>query len=159
MVRRPVQRELTRSSELSWQLHRRPSTHLTPESLDEWRPTILPNLESLRGSVQAQRHVINLDRWKQLVRGQDVPGLRRVRTGLDTDSVEMREVSPLGGPLSQASAPWCWLADAPRPARTRDPDDVPDHPTPRRDLSSGRMRILGTAPKTSFPLRPQCRSR
>jgi hypothetical protein len=30
-----------------------------------------------------------------------VPGLRRVMTGLDTDSVEMREVPPMGGLLSQ----------------------------------------------------------
>ena len=31
----------------------------------------------------------------------DVPGLRRVLTGLDRDSIEMREVSPMGGLLSQ----------------------------------------------------------
>jgi hypothetical protein len=31
----------------------------------------------------------------------DVPGLHRVLTGLDRDSIEMREVSPMGGLLSQ----------------------------------------------------------
>ncbi|MEP6815505.1 MAG: helix-turn-helix transcriptional regulator [Marmoricola sp.] len=101
VVRRPVRRELSRSSERSWQLHRRLSRHLTPERLEEWRPTILRNLKRLRGSVQGQPHVRNLDRWQQLVRDQDVSGLRRVMTGLDTDSVEMREVSPLGGLLSR----------------------------------------------------------
>ena len=101
VVRRPVPRELNRSSERSWQLHRRLSTHLTPESLEEWRPTILRNLKRLRASVQGQPHVRNLDRWKRLVRDRDVHGLRRAMTGLDTDSVEMREVSPVGGLLSQ----------------------------------------------------------
>ncbi|MGH3647999.1 MAG: helix-turn-helix domain-containing protein [Micromonosporaceae bacterium] len=101
VVRRPVTRQLNRSSERSWQLHRRLSTHLTPETLDEWRPTILRNLSRLRGSVRGQPHVRNLDRWQQLLRDRDVPGLRRAMTGLDTDSVEMREVSPLGGLLSQ----------------------------------------------------------
>ena len=101
VVRRPVRRELNRSSERSWQLHRRLSTHLTPETLDQWRPTILRNLKRLRGSVQGQPHLRNLDRWQQLVRHRDVPGLRHVMTGLDTDSVEMREVSPMGGLMSQ----------------------------------------------------------
>lgn len=101
VVRRPVRRELSRSGERSWQLHRRLSTHLTPETLDEWRPTILRNLKRLRGSVRGQPHVRNLGRWQQLVRDRDVPGLRRVMTGVDHDSVEMREVSPMGGLMSQ----------------------------------------------------------
>jgi transcriptional regulator with XRE-family HTH domain len=101
VVRRPVRRELNRSSERSWQLHRRLSTHLTVETIEEWRPTILRNLKRLRGSVQGQPHLRNLDRWQRLIRDRDVPGLRRVLTGLDTESVEMREVSPMGGLLSQ----------------------------------------------------------
>ena len=59
------------------------------------------NLKRLRGSVQGQPHVRNLGRWQQLVRDRDVPGLRHVMTGVDTDSVEMREVSPMGGLTSQ----------------------------------------------------------
>ena len=101
VVRRPVRRELGRSSERSWRLHRHLSTQLTPETLDEWRPTIVRNLKRLRGSVQGQPHVRNLGRWQQLVRDSDVPGLRSVMTGVDTDSVEMREVSPMGGLMSQ----------------------------------------------------------
>ncbi|MGI9155504.1 MAG: helix-turn-helix domain-containing protein, partial [Marmoricola sp.] len=69
--------------------------------LEEWRPTILGNLDRLRGSVRGQPHLRNLDRWQQLVGDRDVSGLRRMMTGLDTDSVQMREVSPLGGLLSQ----------------------------------------------------------
>ena len=101
VVRRPVRPDLNRSSERSWRLHRQLSTHLTPESLEQWRPVIRGNLKRLRGSVQGQPHMRNLDRWQRLVRERDVVGLKRVMTGLDTDSVEMREVSPLGGLLSQ----------------------------------------------------------
>lgn len=101
VFRRPVRRELNRSSERSWQLHRRLSTHLTPETLEEWRPTILRNLKRLRDSVHGQPHLRNLDRWQRLVDDRDVPGLHRVMTGLEIGSVEMREVSPLGGLLSQ----------------------------------------------------------
>lgn len=70
-------------------------------TLEEWRPTILRNLKRLRGSIQGQPHVRKLGRWQQLVRERDVPGLRHVLTGLETDSVEMREVSPMGGLMSQ----------------------------------------------------------
>lgn len=101
VVRRPVRRELSRSSERSWQLHRQLSMHLTPEMLDEWRPTIVRNLKRLRRSIQGQPHVRNLERWQQLVRDRDVRGLRHAMTGVDTDSVEMREVSPMGGLMPQ----------------------------------------------------------
>jgi transcriptional regulator with XRE-family HTH domain len=101
VVRRPVRRDLNRSSERSWRLHRRLSTHLTPETLDQWLPTILHNIDRLRGRVQGQPHLRNLDRWRQLIDDRDVPGLRRVLTGLDTDSMQMREVSPMGGLMSQ----------------------------------------------------------
>ena len=101
IIRRPVKQELGRSPERSWRLHRQLSTHLTPQKLDEWRPTILRNLDRLRSSVRGQPHLRNLDRWQQLVNDGDVPGLRRVMTGLDTDSVQMREVSPMGGLLPQ----------------------------------------------------------
>jgi hypothetical protein len=70
-------------------------------TLQEWRPVIERNLERLRGSVTGQPHNRNLDRWQSLVRHGDVPGLHRVLTGLDRDSIEMREVSPMGGLLPQ----------------------------------------------------------
>jgi transcriptional regulator with XRE-family HTH domain len=101
ITRRPVRQELGRSPERSWRLHRQLSTHLTPKTLDEWRPTMLRNLDRLGGSVRGQPHLRNLERWRRLIDDGDLPGLRRVMTGLDTDSVEMREVSPMGGLLSQ----------------------------------------------------------
>ena len=99
VVRRPVRPELTRSEWRSWRLHRQLSTHLTRTSLDRWRAAAERNLERLRGTVQGQPHVRNLDRWESLLDRGDVPGLHRILTGLDRDSVEMREVSPLGGLL------------------------------------------------------------
>jgi hypothetical protein len=82
-------------------LHLRLSTHLTPSTLTQWRPTILGNLERIRAGIRGQPHIRNLNRWEVLVRENDVAGLRRVLTGLDRDSIEMREVTPLSGLLSE----------------------------------------------------------
>ena len=97
---RPVLPDLTRSEWRSWRLHRQLSTHLTRSSLGQWRPTIERNLERLRGIVRGQPHLRNLDRWESLLDRGDVTGLHRILTGLDRDSIEMREVSPVGGLLS-----------------------------------------------------------
>jgi transcriptional regulator with XRE-family HTH domain len=99
VVRRPVLPDLTRSEWRSWRLHRRLSTHLTPSSFEQWRPTIERNLERLRSTVRGQPHLRNLDRWKLLLDRSDVTGFHRILTGLDRDSIEMREVSPVGGLL------------------------------------------------------------
>jgi transcriptional regulator with XRE-family HTH domain len=99
VVRRPVRPELTRSEWRSWRLHRQLSTHLTDSSIEQWHPTIERNLERLRGTVQGQPHVRNLDRWESLLDRGDVAGFHRIFTGLDCDSIEMREVSPVGGLL------------------------------------------------------------
>ena len=102
VVRRPVRVELDRSHQRSWRLHRQLATHLDGDMLDDWVPTIMRNLLRLRHTVQGEPHLSNLDRWEVLVKQRDVPGMRRVMTGLDTGSVQMREVSPLGGLLPQA---------------------------------------------------------
>ena len=101
VVRRPVRVELDRSHLRSWRLHRQLATHL-PTVLDDWMPTVNRNLERMRSTVRGEPHISNVDRWQQLLDQRDVPGLRRVMTGLDTDSVQMREVSPLGGLMSQS---------------------------------------------------------
>jgi transcriptional regulator with XRE-family HTH domain len=119
VTRRPVVPDLTRSERRSWRLHCRLSTRLTPASLEEWRPVIERNLERLRGSVTGQPHTRNLDRWQTLVEHSDVLGLHRILTGLDRDSIEMREVSPMSGLLPQderQAALREGRADATRPA-------------------------------------------
>lgn len=100
VVRRPVVPELTHSERRSWRLHRQLSTHLTRETLSTWMPHLERNLDRERTSVRGQRHLGNVERWRRLIEEGDLIGLRRVMTGLDRDSIEMREVSPMGGLLS-----------------------------------------------------------
>jgi transcriptional regulator with XRE-family HTH domain len=99
VVRRPVVPKLTRSERRSWQLHRRLSTLLDRQSFETWRPRIERNLHLLSDRVTGQPHERNLDRWRELVDRGDLPGLHRVLTGLDRDSIETREVSPFSGLL------------------------------------------------------------
>jgi len=101
VVRRPVVPKLTRSERRSWQLHRRVSSLLNRDNIQEWRPTIERNVDRLSGQVTGQPHERNLERWRDLLDKGDLPGLHRVLTGLDRDSIEMREVSPMGGLLTQ----------------------------------------------------------
>lgn len=101
VIRRPVLPDLTRSERRSWRLHQRLSLDLSPETLDDWTPHIESRLEHLRPRITGQPHTRNLERWTRLVRDRDVPGIRRILNGLDRDSVEMREVSPLGGLLAE----------------------------------------------------------
>jgi hypothetical protein len=118
VTRRPVVPELTRSERRSWRLHCRLSIRLTPGTLQEWSPVIERNLQRLRDGVTGQPHRRNLDRWQSLVEQGDVPGLHRVLTGLDRDSIEMREVSPMGGllPQDERQAVLQGRTDATRPA-------------------------------------------
>ena len=102
VVRRPFVPDLTRSERRSWLLHRQLSSRLTKDSLEQWRPVIERNLQRLRSSVTGQPHIRNLDQWGSLVQRGDVLGLHRVLTGLDRGSIEMREVSPMGGLLPQS---------------------------------------------------------
>jgi transcriptional regulator with XRE-family HTH domain len=101
VVRRPVVPKLTRSERRSWQLHRTLSTLLNRDNLEEWRPTIERNLDRLGDRVTGQPHERNLQRWRDLVDRGDLLGLHRVLTGLDRDSIEMREVSPMSGLLPE----------------------------------------------------------
>ena len=100
IVRRLTVPDLTRSERRSWQLHRQLSLLLDRSVLDEKHTVIHKNLKRLDGGLQGQPHERNLQRWKSLLHSGDLSGLRRVLTGLDRDSIEMREVSPLGGLLS-----------------------------------------------------------
>jgi hypothetical protein len=99
VLRQPVAAELTRSERRSWSLHRRLASQLTRSTFGQWRPAVDRNLDRLRSGTRGQPHLRNLARWQALVETVDLPGLRRVLTGLDRDSIEMREVSPMGGLL------------------------------------------------------------
>jgi transcriptional regulator with XRE-family HTH domain len=100
ITRQPVTPELTRSERRSWKLHRELARHLTRSTLTQWQPTIERNLRRLRSGVTGEPHVRNLDRWESLLKRGDVPGIHRVLTGLSRDCIEMREVSPMSGLLT-----------------------------------------------------------
>ena len=100
ITRRTVRPELTHSERRSWMLHRRLSGNLTKESFDDWRPKLLDNITKLREGVRGRIHQQNVEQWFALIRDGDIVGLRRAMTGLDRPSIEMREVTPFSGLLS-----------------------------------------------------------
>jgi len=91
VVRRPVRVQLDRSSRRRWPMHQLLVSQLSPETLKQWAPVIRRNLRQLRRDTRGEPHMSNLDRWQRLVSSGDVRGLRLVMTGLDTDSIQMRE--------------------------------------------------------------------
>ncbi|MDP7707471.1 helix-turn-helix transcriptional regulator [Mycobacterium sp. TY815] len=101
ITRRAITPEMTRSERRSWKLHRELAKHLTRSTLTQWQPTIERNLRRLRSNVTGEPHVRNLDRWQSLLGDGDIPAIHRVLTGLGRDCIEMREVSPMGGLLSE----------------------------------------------------------
>ena len=102
VVRRPVPVTLDRSSERRWRMHLRLVPRLSPDSWPRWRPILTKNIDRLRKSTRGEPHVSNLDRWSELVSSDDLREIRRIMTGLDTGSIQMREVSPMGGLLSES---------------------------------------------------------
>lgn len=102
VTHRLIPSPLDRSHKRSWRLHRKLARHLDADSLRTWTPTIRSNLQRLNNTVKGQPHLRNLKRWEDSVEAGDLSALRRVMTGLDNDSVEMREVSPLSGLLPES---------------------------------------------------------
>lgn len=112
VTRRLTRPDLTRSERRSWLLHRQLARHLDRATLDRWRPVMQSNCKRLRASVQGQPHERNLTRWETAIEAGDLGGLHRVLTGLDRDAIEMREVSPMGGLLSERDRSEALLAVA-----------------------------------------------
>ena len=139
-LRRPVKPNPGRSPERSWRLHRQLSIHLTPQTLVEWRPTIRRNLERLRGSVRGQPHLRNLDRWQRLIDDGDLTGLRRVMTRVVTGSVQLREVSPMGGLLPQHERAEVLRQAGCRPGQSSRASDIPIFTDMARRLHCRRPR-------------------
>ena len=100
-IRRPVRVRLQRSEERSWLLHRQIARNLNRSTLEDWLPKMRRSLTRLRSGTRGEPHERNLRRWQELVDRRDVLGLHRVLTGVDRESIEMREVSPMSGLLSQ----------------------------------------------------------
>lgn len=101
VVRSPVRVDLDRSSLRRWQMHQRLAQSLSEETWPTWRPSVVHNLKELRTATRGEPHVSRLMRWDALVKSDDIRSIRRVMTGLDTYSIQMRDVSPMGGLLSE----------------------------------------------------------
>lgn len=97
----PQNSELNRSVLRTLMLHRSLVPKLSEETLSSWTPRILQNLDRLSGSVQGHPHVENLGRWRRIVENHDLNTLRTLLDSTDQGSIEMREVSPMGGLISQ----------------------------------------------------------
>ncbi len=98
-----TEQERLNSSELrSWKLHCEILDVLEPESLEVWSEQILTNIDRLRLGVKGQPHLRNLDCWERLISDRDFHGITRALGGMDRESIEMREVSPMQGILSPA---------------------------------------------------------
>lgn len=65
-------------------------------------PRILANLDRLETEVQGRPHIQNLARWRRLVEAGDVEGIRTVLVSMEVDGIEMREVFPMAGLLTEA---------------------------------------------------------
>lgn len=93
--------DLTKSERRSWQLHRHIAAHLTPENLARWRPLMTDNLARLQQNTHGEPHTGNIANWQAIIAAGDLPTLRRILTGLDRFAIEMREVSPMTGILTE----------------------------------------------------------
>lgn len=97
-----VQPELTRSERRSWLLHRYVSSVLSDDRIESELPRLKRNLDRVSELSQGEPHESNLREWNDILRDRDWLRLRRVLTGLDRHSIEMREVSPMSGLLSDS---------------------------------------------------------
>lgn len=93
---------LSRAQWRSWDAHRRVSETIEEILLDQV-PEITSRLRALRSRHRGTPKRALIDRWAAMIRTEDLPALRRVLVGLDTDSRAMREVSPMVEMLSTGS--------------------------------------------------------
>lgn len=100
--RRAVKPRLTRNERRSWLLHCAVARKLTTSSLAQWRPTLESNCARLAERVSGEPHISNVQRWAELASSGDLPGLHRALTGLRRDDIEMREMSPFAGVLTES---------------------------------------------------------
>ncbi|HZL81819.1 MAG TPA: helix-turn-helix transcriptional regulator [Demequina sp.] len=94
--------DMNRSERRSWLLHRHLSTTMNIGTFREWKTTIQRNLDHLSTGTSGQPHERNLHTWRSLVDSGDIEGIRRILTGVDRDSIEMREVSPMNGLIHES---------------------------------------------------------
>lgn len=93
---------MERTKRRSWLLHRQISRKLGLHGLDEsgWQ-RMQRNLDRVRSNTRGPVHERNLSHWQHIIDDRDLRGLHRVLVDTSTDGIEMREVSPMGGFLTE----------------------------------------------------------
>lgn len=94
--------DLERTKQRSWRLHRQISLNLGRRGVTEgdWRK-MDRNLEQVRRGTRGQPHGRNMDTWQRIIDERDVQSLHRVLTDTSSEGIEMREVSPMAGFLTE----------------------------------------------------------
>ncbi|MDR1264123.1 MAG: helix-turn-helix domain-containing protein [Propionibacteriaceae bacterium] len=83
-----------------WLLHRAISRKLSAGLGETDWERMRRNLDQVRAHTQGQPHERNLDRWQRIIDSRDLRALRHVLLDPSTDGIEMREVSPMSGFLT-----------------------------------------------------------
>lgn len=93
---------MERTKRRSWLLHRQISRKLGTTGIDDsgWQ-RMQDNLDRVRSNIQGPVHERNAGRWQQIVDSRSLRDLQRVLVDTSTDGIEMREVSPMTGFLSE----------------------------------------------------------
>ena len=93
---------MERTKRRSWLLHREISHKLGVSGIDEsgW-DRMQRNLDRVRSNTQGAVHERNLDRWQRIIDSRSLRNLQRVLVDTSTDGIEMREVSPMSGFLTE----------------------------------------------------------
>ncbi|GAB98274.1 hypothetical protein KILIM_121_00010 [Kineosphaera limosa NBRC 100340] len=93
---------LERTKRRSWLLHREISEKLGRSGIDElgWE-RMQRNLDRVRSNIHGLVHERNLDRWQYIVDQRSLRALHRALVDISPDGIEMREVSPMTGFLTE----------------------------------------------------------
>lgn len=93
---------MERTKRRSWLLHRQISHKLGTRGIDDsgW-DRMQRNLDRVRSNTQGPVHERNLDRWQRIIDSRNLRDLQRVLVDISTDGIEMREVSPMSGFLTE----------------------------------------------------------
>lgn len=93
---------MERTKRRNWLLHRQISHNLGITGIDDdgWN-RMQRNLDRVRSNTQGPVHERNLNRWQQLIDTRNLRNLQRVLVDTSSDGIEMREVAPMTGFLTE----------------------------------------------------------
>ncbi|MDR0432617.1 MAG: helix-turn-helix domain-containing protein [Bifidobacteriaceae bacterium] len=97
-----IRAPLNISDERSWRLHRAVAKKLTAGVIGKAKPRLIKNVLAQRAAVRGEPHLSHLAQWERMIRAEDVQSIRRCCLDVGDFGREMREVSPLGGILTQS---------------------------------------------------------